>query len=349
MKRITELSFSACLLFACASSVHANGSQRIDPVHTQHPDHLRGTIYTILQPRENEQIVAEPWKKIIRKGATDIRIRYSSLKPVPVQLAPLATGDKKMELADFLFALLPAASSGDVLISVTSSPLWTESTEGIVVEVYGLYGSQPSIHGIEAENNASPTLKRSAYVQQFFRPTWFYLTSENFLYGYRIVDIPVTYFFAVIFAILSLLLFALKRDLLKAVSFAAIITIALFHARFMKDLTMNTFSDALRWNNEGTFSEMADTFAVSNDLKKETEATSLAYCGDNETPLQYFVYPHWFGAWETSSLAVLTSAQWFVERNTIYCVSNNTVHARSGSILKTYPHGWALARFSSRQ
>ncbi len=344
-----KLSFAACLLFVCTSFVHANDRQRVDPMHTQHPDHLRGTIYSLLQPERHEQIVGEPWEKILKRGATDIRIRYSSVKPVPVQLAPLAAGEKKMEFADVLFAVLPAASSGDVLVSVTSSPLWNESNEGIVFETYGVRGSEANIHSTEAENNSSPTLKGNAYLQQFFRPTWFYLTAENFLYGYRIADIPVTYFFAVIFAVLSLLLFTLKRDLLKAVTFAAIITIALFHGRFMKDLATNTMSDAMRWNNEGTFSEMADTFAISNDLKQETEATSLAYCGDNETPLQYFVFPHWFGTWETSSLAVLTSAQWFVERNTIYCVSNNTIRARSGSILKTYPHGWALARFSAYQ
>lgn len=208
-------------------------------------------------------------------------------------------GSLRVNPLHVLKAKLTPQTQARISIDLTRSPAWYASRNAFVLHVLGQEGKIVEIHELTLEK---PTFLATfkAYARQFFIDEPVLLSSINFLTGYHIADMSMTFLLGSLFLlIVAALLFTVKKRKMRMVLALSLLMVFLYDARVSLDLLRVTKADLAEWSDADLYRQLGPIYQIADFLKEERshspQPLKIAMCFDGtdflQKQLRYLLYP----------------------------------------------------------
>jgi hypothetical protein len=320
--------------------------------------------------------------QLLEIAASDLILEYSSEEPFEVRVSYLnenpAGGEGAVNYNPYhtIKVRLEPQSHGRVSLDLTRSPAWSPFRDQYLLHVFGVQGQVIEIFDLAIR---PPTFLQS--IGAAFRhinldePTL--LSSINFLWGYRVLDIPLTVVFGVILILVTIgfrfqisgfrLMNAIVRSdsplkkstrsfQISSILLFFLLTLFLYDARFSFNLVRTTVADLRQWYGDYQYRQLGPVHAVADYLATERArfggSMKVAVCYDGtdflEKQLRYMLYPTPVDGvedlWGEATHAVFMDTERgnIEEGGTVSCGENLR---RPGRLLRSFSQNSRVVRF----
>lgn len=308
----------------------------------------------------------------IRGKGSSLNIAYTSDAEVELRISFLIEseggGTKYNPLHTIKFPDVTAGEVRQVTLNLTKSPAWSNKTQDYLLHVWGPVGANVVIHDIEFEDASMADVLGAAF-GQLFTDEAVQLSTGNYRWGYRVLNISVTAVLGVILLLaisfwLLVTSFWFRRnqrlevgDILRAAILVSLIFILLYDVRFSLDLVRTSARDISSWTGDGEYRQLGPVNKIVGDLKNEQmqfgDRMRVTLCTDLEDlyfkHIRYHMYPVKVDQgenWSEATHVVFIGKHHSVQPGgMITCRADQA--SRRIDIIDNYEEGSALYRFSN--
>jgi len=264
------------------------------------------------------------------------------------------------------FPEVPAGEARQAKLDLTKSGAWSNKEREYLLHVLGPVGASITIHDIEFKD-AGLFDVIGASIGHLFTDEAVQLSTGNYRWGYRVLNVPVTVIVGILLILASCSLLVARfsfgksqklgvEDVMRVALLMSLIFILLYDARFSLDLVRTNARDISSWIGDGEYRQLGPISKVIDDLKIEQKSFGdrmrVTLCTDLEDlyfkHIRYHMYPikvdqgeDWSGATHVMFIGKHHLVQ---PDEMINCRGDQM--PRGSEMISNYEEGTALYRFS---